>query len=74
MDRICSACTYWTGDRKNGGQGECRRFPVQVGGVVPQQNALTGQVQPMAMSAWPICASTAWCGEFQSEMGLEITE
>ncbi len=63
MDKMCSSCTFWTGNRAKGGQGECRRFPVQVAGIIPQQN-LAGQTVPAAICSWPHSASTAWCGEF----------
>ena len=70
MDKICSACTYWTGDRKKGGSGQCRRFPVQVAGIVPQQD-LAGRTVPGVISAWPSCNSTEWCGEFTAELVLQ---
>lgn len=68
MDKLCSTCDYWTGDRK-GGQGNCRRFPPQAAGIVPQQN-IAGQTIPAIVSGWVASQSTEWCGEWKTRIEL----
>ena len=69
MDKLCATCTYWTGDRKKGGSGQCRRLPVAVAGIIPQRD-LVGNTVPGVISAWPSCNSTEWCGEHKVEIVL----
>jgi len=65
----CATCSFWTGDKKKGvGEGQCHRYPKVAAGVVPTQNPLTRQVQPMALFAWPQLSATEWCGEWQPDL------
>lgn len=68
----CIDCTFWSGDRKDDkSSGACKRFPVQVAGIVPQQNMM-GQTVPGVISAWPACKGSEWCGEFKEHSRLEL--
>ena len=73
LEHRCQRCCFWTGDpRDDNGQGECRRYPMHAGGVVPVQNQLTRQAQPMIIWGHPETKAGHWCGEFSP--GQEILQ
>ena len=65
-ESLCQTCKFWTGDRKKGGQGECRRHPPQCAGIVPVQNFISNKSEPGIVAGWPSVGATAWCGEHAS--------
>lgn len=64
----CRVCRYWTGPRDSldmNAQGQCRCHAIQIGGVIPQQNAI-GQTIPSIISAFPQVQAGEWCGEWKA--------
>lgn len=61
----CLDCTYF--EVLQGTQGVCHRYPpVACVVMMPQQHAITRQVQmvPQSMAALPTVDVSAWCGEW----------
>lgn len=67
----CHNCKFWQGNRKAAqGQGVCHRMPIQIAGLVPQQN-MAGQTVPVAISGFPSAPAMQWCGEHVLEVVLQ---
>lgn len=70
----CVNCKHYRPADPGEGLGACRHSPPHVSIVmVPQQNALTRQVQMGAqqMSAWPLVQEDQWCGQWAGKIALQ---
>lgn len=69
LSKTCSACVFWTGDKKRAdGEGQCRRWPKQAGGMVGRVNMLTQKQEPVVLFTYPQSSAGEWCGEWQPEI------
>lgn len=66
----CKTCKWWTGNRADPKEGQCRRYPPAPAGLVQQQNALTRQVFPGVIFATPSVTGDHWCGEHATTVQL----
>lgn len=72
----CEACKYFSPGAAVGpqgvepGQGECRRYPPRVAGLIQQQHKITGQGGIGCMTAFPTVNAKMWCGMFEVRVVL----
>jgi len=68
----CAVCKYWTGNRAEPKQGECRRYPpASAGNVMIKQVTIVnpqGEPRPLPIFALPTTIADHWCGEFSPEI------
>jgi len=71
----CATCKFWTGNRTDPAQGQCRRFPPATAGNVVMQGPGTianpqGQPTPVPIYTTPTTPGDHWCGEWSVVLAL----
>jgi len=63
----CADCKFWTGNRKEPKQGQCRRYPPTPAGIIPQQSLVGARPQIATVFSTPETVADYWCGDFSPE-------